>query len=324
MALKELHEKKPERIKQFQELTATGYSRKEICQILGVSRGTLTDYAVELGTQGLGKKVDKDFERKCLELRAQGMYQREIAKQLGVDRCRVKRYLQRAGKHGNNFEFCQGLTTRQYSILLGTLLGDATLHYDEAKTATNAQLGLGHCLAQKDWLAWKRDELKVLFTDTPIYEGVRDDGTGKQHPYVYASSRLHPLLTEMRKCMYFWDEADQKVRKHILQEDLDRVDDLALMCWYVDDGSWHSCEATLAIGNISMDEVLLVKSWLENLGLPTRLNRHTQSDKCWTLAFRKAEQLKLFSRIGPHLPPCMRYKMGPYDSEFPYETISAP
>lgn len=207
---------------------------------------------------------------------------------------------------------CTTLNPRQQSILVGTVLGDAYLS-GMRKSTHSTSLKFQHGVDQREYLAWKVAELEPLFLDQPVKEdSYFHPKQNKTYPYVWALSYAHPVLSDY-KCLFYSRPDEECIppihKKRITPEILDMVDDLALAVWYMDDGSYHQKfrYVRLYVGAVSEAEYQLVFDWVASMGVSPRFDVGTNSR---AIRLRQQDSKTFISRIRPHVPSCMSYKLG--------------
>ena len=191
------------------------------------------------------------------------------------------------------------LTQQQTAILLGTLLGDASIK-------RSGQMTLAHCAAQGDYLSWKVRQLSPLFRVQPIQ--TYSSAAGKRYPSFYVWSRVVPLLHELRQV--FYPEGKKAVSPDVLAR-LDALGDqlpLALAVWYMDDGSTQKDLARFVWGGLTEAEYLLLARWFESHGFPGTSDRQRRSN-CVVYRISAHDSRIFFKLIAPHVHPTMMYKV---------------
>lgn len=160
-------------------------------------------------------------------------------------------------------------THDQEAVIIGTLLGDASL------TADN-ELQCEHALAQQNWLTWKYEALKGLWAtmSASVYNTSWTDRSGVKRTGKGCGMRVphSALLGDIRTFMY------RGKKRCITQTALDRLGELGFCVWFLDDGGMHNRtkakgkpapEASLATHGFTLDEVRLACTWLDKLtGVP--------------------------------------------------------
>ena len=114
------------------------------------------------------------------------------------------------------------ISQRQMSIILGGLLGDASLKSRNGKTA---YLSMSHSNKQYDYIKWKYKELKSISCKEPSSY----TSHGKYTTWEFCTETRKDL-NDLRNKIY-------TPVKTINQEWLDGLDELSIFIWYCDDGS---------------------------------------------------------------------------------------
>lgn len=237
------------------------------------------------------------------QMLSEGALQVEIAAFVGCSRPTLSRWMKSKKLTSNLVDrrWLTHLTSRQKSIIWGTVLGDGCLRIP--KTGKNARLQLDHSRRQSGWLIWKYEELRNLFASSPReYIVTAYKGNVVRHEKIQASTRCHPILTDVYK--KFYPDGKKVVTASILRG----VDDLALAVWFCDDGSVNRNNYSLCLGNLTEAEYCLVQTWFEKDGLPTTRVNHKDA-RCVTLNFHQTSMIRLCRRIRKHVPECMAWKL---------------
>lgn len=91
------------------------------------------------------------------------------------------------------------LTQRQKAILIGSLLGDATMEL----RWKNARVRFDHSIHQKDYLFWKYNEFQNIATKGPcLIHQTKHWQTGKIYSNWHFSSKAFPELNEIFHLFY--------------------------------------------------------------------------------------------------------------------------
>lgn len=193
------------------------------------------------------------------------------------------------------------LTGLQDQIIMGTLLGDADIAHKERN---NCSLRIGHKGADRDYLLWKWGELKStgLFTKSPR---PRVGGFGSlQWRLVSSQSSFFNQYREM-----FYPEG----LKIVTQEVLDKLSDLGLAVWYMDDGGLGDCGNRIFIHTQSfgIEGNRVIKDWFdERYGLHFQLHPCNGSRQVNLSLHRRGEVKKFLEITRPYAIPCMGRKWG--------------
>ena len=118
------------------------------------------------------------------------------------------------------------LSERCKQILLGGLLGDSSLTLQ--KNYKNARYQFRHSVTQEEYFWWKFNNLSEIALPTPKYS--QPDGASK-NPKVNFMSRALPALTKI------YNIVSPNGSKEINESWLSYLNELALLVWWLDDGS---------------------------------------------------------------------------------------
>lgn len=254
-------------------------------------------------------------EAQVLSWYDQGLTQVEIAKLAGCCQANLSKWLSKRGliSPNVNHRWLKELTPRQQSIIHGTLLGDGYMRV-VATGGINAHLQLKHSIKQRNWLEWKYNELRNLFVMEPrvVFDegGFKGKYEGQVYEKVYVTSKCHPLLTEIHD--EFYTRSNSEVTEHIhkkrvTQTILDKVDDVALMVWFCDDGGGDANRSYMCLGGMSELEYDLIQNWFWCQAMPGNLVK--LEGNCYNLNLTHVGTVQLHSRISKHVPLCMAHKL---------------
>jgi len=245
----------------------------------------------------------------------EGLSHTQIAETLKCSQSWVSKRLKHYGYAGRNYNFSKPLTQHQRSVLLGTLLGDASLSLPPR--CRNAGLYLGHGKKQREYLIWKAEQLPALFNTYTPHVHVYPDGNEKHS----LQSRKHPVLTEYYRRMYRGSREPGLNGKKITSDVLSEVDDLALAVWWADDGGKTrrrldgSYDLYLTIGGVTEPEYALFHSWFAAYGFESYRVRDRQSN-CSKYVLHIEGSRRLAALLRTHLPPCISWKLEGDASDF--------
>lgn len=185
------------------------------------------------------------------------------------------------------------LTDRQWALVVGSVLGDASL------PATTA----GHCfrvhhgLAQRAFVDWKYTELRALVRTPP-----RQSGRA-----FYFRTVSHPAFGELASAAY--DRGTKVVPLDFLARYFTA---LSLAVWIMDDGSIDGRQVRINTQSFKMSEVEQLRDFLfKHFALQTTINRDKGKPR---LRVRAASIPHLTELIEPHILPEFRYKLPAKDS----------
>jgi len=196
-------------------------------------------------------------------------------------------------------------TERQLQIVRGTLLGDASL--ENHKSTKSPRLSVEHGIKQKDYTEWLFNELSPFPTKltTRIIQPREIKGVMVKEPKeaIRFRTSCHPDLTPIHKEYY----PDGK--KNFSRELLDKIDDLGLAVWYMDDGvSCHRKSLEICTGIMPIETQQNISNWfLERWGIESRI-RYTENGG-YRIKFIREHAVKLATIINPHIHPSMAYKI---------------
>jgi LAGLIDADG DNA endonuclease family protein len=179
-------------------------------------------------------------------------------------------------------------------VLLGTLLGDATIYKDKRGFFS---FSVEHSNTQESYINWKSEQLKIFNLS---YRERKDRRTQK----TYKSIILHKGSKDFEP---FYN-AFYKKKKEISREILDELNSLGIAIWYCDDGSCYynsnNCHITLALNGYSDDSRKIVIKWFkEKYNLDFKIT--TQG----AIRLTSKKHCEVFMDIIENfIPDCMKYK----------------
>lgn len=187
------------------------------------------------------------------------------------------------------------LTTRQNSIVIGSLLGDGSMSSRSA--SKYSRLWCGQSKDRKAYLDWKASELEPF--SYPVFAN-----TDKQGYQFYTVS--HPIFSELRDLFY---PAGLKI---IPPNIIELLDELVLAVLFMDDGHLGPSYSSFSTCNFPIADVeRLAGVFLEKFGLvaDVRVQTKTKSGKPWPSLYLLRENHKnLHAIVDPLLHPCFDYK----------------
>lgn len=189
--------------------------------------------------------------------------------------------------------------TEQISVLIGTLLGDATLHKHDGT------LYVSHKELHKEYVELKQS---ILFGTV---SKITHNNFGGNFKSYLLHSPANAQTKELRDMLY-------KSGKKSILDILKYIDEVALAFWYMDDGNLM-CEksrkkqrARLYTMGFSDEEQtqlcnLFVEKW--NIKPHIALQKRKNGTIHKYLKFSGTESQKLFALIAKYVAPCMEYKL---------------
>ena len=185
-------------------------------------------------------------------------------------------------------------------VILGGLLGDGSLKLQ--KGYRNARYQIRHSITQKQYLEWKHKLLKEVAL--PKLQEQKPDGFSTNKMIAF-QSKAHKDLTKIYDCVC------QNNNLVIERTWLDSLDELALLVWWLDDGSLVADrkQGCFCTDGLSLDKVELLKEyladvWKINVKIGTRDDtkiKNTTQKEYYRLYLNNSELRKLFRLIMPHL-----------------------
>ena len=198
------------------------------------------------------------------------------------------------------------LTDEQYSVIVGSLLGDGTMRI--GKGARNANLKIEQGLAQKEYTEYKYSVLKNLVLTEPKISSRYDSNRRKYPKSWWFRTVRHPFLTKIYKRFYTGN--GYLTGKKIIPEDI--ICDLnpqSLAIWIMDDGSYNKGIIDISTYSFTLIEVkILEKAIFEKFGI--QMVHHKDRDKGFRMYANKSETSKIVDLIRPYIIYPMEYKIG--------------
>jgi len=202
----------------------------------------------------------------------------------------------------------------QFSLLLGSLLGDGSLRTDEhlRKAPLYSET---HGDKQKAYQDYKEEILGKLVSKTGEGTGRYDDS----HP----ETKKHRLWTKSLQCLRkLADILYPRGKKEITDSVRGFLTPLALATWYCDDGNtsaWKSGyknnpqrpRATLHTQSFTKIECEILADEIERLGITRpKINGGPETSyKGYVISLSTDGTHELFTLIAPYTPRCMDYKV---------------
>lgn len=193
------------------------------------------------------------------------------------------------------------LTKDQFSLIIGSLLGDGTMRIGQG--SINANFKTEHGLKQKDLVFCKYEILKPwVFTEPKLSYRYNEDGSKYQKSWWFRTVR-HSKLTEIQKLFYF------KGKKIVPRNISMFLDSSALAWWIMDDGSYSQSRIDISTYSFKLSEIKkLIKVVQDKFFIIA--NYYRDRDKGHRLYFNVTETKKLVKVISPYMIDSMKYKIG--------------
>lgn len=191
-------------------------------------------------------------------------------------------------------------------MLLGTLLGDASLEWTTAYRYPRYRAS--HGLPQKDY-CWAKYRLLWEFCN----QDPKDIPNGG---YGTTTVRFETRTTER----FFWlgslclrphPTKAHRRKKVVTQEWVDLLTWEAVAWWFMDDGCKQSTGLMISTHSFSKAEVDLLADWLTNHGCPAHAakTRKGETKEYWILQIPTESAAIFKKRVSPYILPMMRYKL---------------
>lgn len=191
------------------------------------------------------------------------------------------------------------LTDIELQVILGSLLGDGSL-----RKKTRANLRIGHCKQQQDYLFWKSNLLKRL--------GAR---------IVQVTDNFIAVDTKSSKVLAsLYDEIYENAKRSIKKDWIEKLSPLGITIWYLDDGGISikrkngndrkkdSWAMRISTQSFPENQIKILQEWL--LGTYS-ISTKTIENRGLVLTFDRANAIKFFHLIENYVPLSMEYKLPP-------------
>ncbi len=180
------------------------------------------------------------------------------------------------------------MSSRQRSLIIGSLLGDGTL----LRTTAGSCFRVQHGLRQSGFVEWKHEILRCY-----VRTGPRICGRG-----VYFRTISHPELSELRD--QFYVECRKVVPLALLETELDGF---GLAVWTMDDGAADGRQVRLNTQGFTVEEVQgLARILRVKFGIEMTLNLDKKLPR---LRCRQSSMRRFIEIVRPHTLPQMLYKL---------------
>ena len=188
------------------------------------------------------------------------------------------------GRHARATPF----NSRQWELMIGSLLGDATL----LKTTSGYCFRVHHGRRQQELVDWKYAELARFVRTAP-----KTSGNG-----YYFRTVSHPRLADLRESFY---SQNRKVVPYELLES--NLSELGLAVWIMDDGAADGNQLRINTQSFSAVEAGQLASLIRaKFGIVMSINL----DKgCPRLRCKASSMGRLVEIVKTHTPPSMLYKL---------------
>ena len=184
------------------------------------------------------------------------------------------------------------LTKFQRSVIVGSLLGDGYLRI--VKGRKNALLEVNHSIAQKEYVDWKFEMVKMMCRSAPVVRL----GRGNRIAYRF-NTRQNLELTGLYG--RFYKDGRKKIPTELT------LDPVMLAVWYMDDGSkCRDSDVYLNTQQFNSEDQKKCLAMLSQLGVESSLNK---DKKYWRVRIKKSSLPRFWNLVTPYVIPSMRYKL---------------
>lgn len=288
-------------ISQIPILVKQGLMDSEIAHLFGnVTSGAVAYWRKKLNnpTTFTYEKVSKMDHKEMKRLFNLGLSDYKIAEIFGVKPCSVFNYR----KYHNigqdrNLKYNQAVkpTNFQYELLIGTLLGDASLR----KTNTNPNITCSHGIKQKEYCEYKADLLKSLGATVSYHKrNIVDNRTGILYEDYTMRLPANPEFTSLFEAFY------PNKTKVLPVELLDRYSAVSMAFHFMDDGYKMKNGYALSTNCFSQEALQKFVSFLDiKFGIKATLW------KCNVVYINKVSKEHFRKLIESYICDCMKYKL---------------
>ncbi len=202
-------------------------------------------------------------------------------------------------------------TDRQMEIILGAMMGDSSITSRENGAC---RLRLMHGEAQKDYLEWKRNELKEFIAQKTATRSESNAWGTPTIGFVYETVR-HPIFQEIYP--QFYVRYGGVKRRTFNMNILNRLTPLSILIWFLDDGCYSLGQKSthklyLSTCRYTLSEVRMAKKWFWHKWRIESVIYYDKTHDVHYLNFRRAAQFQfndLFLKpFKDQIPSCMHYK----------------
>lgn len=281
------------------ELHSEGKTDAEIASIMNVSRQLVQFYRNKLGLESnfsytSFRKMNYEEVEKLVK---ENKTDREIAELFNVKPISVYFFRKRNNIERDNLLINKAIkpTDRQKSIIIGSLLGDASLR----KININPIFTCEHGIKQLEYCKWKAEELSSLGAKFSISKRKTiDKRTGLYYESAICRLPANPEFLSIYNNLYI------DGRKTITKEYLKDFDELSLAVMFMDDGSFNGSSINIATNCFNENELLLLVKFFEER---FNLTFHIMSSRALYLLRKDFEHFK--SLVLPHIRQELLYKL---------------
>jgi len=267
-----------------------GYTSRKVADILSTTKDAVLKHAKVYGIKfnNVPKRADTIDYKIVKKLVKKNYSTIQIAKILGCNKSSISRVCK---KH--NITRCDKfkLTKKEKSIIIGTLLGDASL----SKTL-NTRLLFTHSLKQEEYCVWKANLLKRLKSKI-TYGKQYDKRTKKTYYNVCFSTKVYKDLNKFYNLSYV-------PKKQISEKLLSYYNNLSLAIHFQDDGYKTKNTYMLCTDSFSKQDLhIFNKMCNKKFGIKWVINKRNR------LYLPSVYREKFTNLIKPHIHSTLMYKL---------------
>jgi DNA-binding CsgD family transcriptional regulator len=303
-------------VNQVKELYYAGFSQIKIAEILNTTAQTICRLmkrnnipARSLSDASSIKIVLSNLEKsEILDLYKQGKNRESIAKQLNITEWAVRKTLDGycfgtslslKKYHQNN---TIPLTASQQQLILGSLIGDASLVFNEENDRYDFQVG--HCIEQKEYL-----EHKAKILNSSIRSYIKDENSFSAGKEFFITSYYNKYELQKIYNICFVNRI-----KTISHKWLDLLTEEGISYWFMDDGTSSflrnnkSVSARFSTLSFPKEQIILLQNKLLKFNIETSIHKHSDGEGLVISVLTKSIN-KLMDLVEPFIIPCMSYKI---------------
>lgn len=192
-------------------------------------------------------------------------------------------------------EWAHELTIEERQAVLGTLLGDCSIGYPNARSG-NPRLHFNHGGPQR---VWAEHKARVLSALSPVVAVGASAGYGATTVSVH--TRCLPCLRPVHELVY------RDGRKRLSREWLDAIGEIGLAWWLCDDGSAPGNGLIFHTEGYPEEDVRLAAEWFRDTYGPTSVYCHRE--RYHVVAPLAPARRAILRAVERHVPDCMQYKL---------------
>lgn len=297
-----MHRLTKEEKEEIVRLYELGMMDSEISTALNINRGTINYFrkSHNLKTKFTYSKISKIDNSKFEELFYAGLSDYAIAKELNMSPDGIYSHRMRHNYIRNNnlrLNPPVELTTYQKNVLIGTLLGDASIRIGSGSKSPG--ISCAHGIKQKEYCQHKTQIFNSLGAKCNYHKRtVPDKRNGKLYEDYTMFIPANPKLIE-------WYEAFYKGRKKVIPfELLENFNEVSLAFLYMDDGFKMKTGYSIATNCFTIEELQKFRMFLlEKFSLETTLHKGNR------LYILHKSKERFYNLIEKEIIETMRYKL---------------